>query len=451
KLIDHPLSGVVLDSLLIDVSCMQAYNNGFLAGTWNNGLKYIELHDQSLTIYDTDVAINGAVNDIKSQGHQFWLATDEGCVIIEPHDFISLVQIESEKGIVELGKGKVLTVASNQVLEFDPKLNELLPWKQFNDDVDLISSSPSGIPIVLVNGKNFIHLDQNGNVQKVLSLNEPKSITMFLADEMGTLWWAEDGVKGVFSISSNGDVRHFGKSKGIAEEPTVLQINESTGELWIGAEGNASFLFHYNQEQQNFRNHSLRLPIDHHIDVKVNDLDFVQDQVCVATQFGLFNYTNNVLTQVDLGEFTDFDIHGLKKYKDRLWFGTSKGLICKMGDDYLVFNRTNGLPARQISYGGIELFNSSDLWVSSSKGIGCINASILPEKSPACSIRSIICNNRSLDLSGVSVSTDEALMIDFANTLPGARRAQYQYRVSPGDTTWQACSKTKGIMVSNLR
>ena len=445
------MTGLVMDSVALDVSVLRAYKGGYLAGTWNNGLKYIHVQNKKLTTVDIDIEINGPINDIKAQAHQVWLTTNEGCIVMEPYDFIALNEAQSEKGLVERDNSRILAVIDKEIIEFDPQLNQQLRWTVFKKEVSLLRTDKAGGCVALLSDNMFVWLDKNGKVKRNYSLKGDKSISTFVLDQDGGLWWAENNVVGVFHLNNLGKVRKFDALDGISVQPLLFQLDPEDGDLWIGAEGNSSFLYRFHKESSTFQNYSNRLPIDHHIDVKVNDLEFNQGRVYVATQFGLFELADKSLIQVNLGKYKDSDIHGLKVIDERIWFGASDGLICKIQDEYLTFDRNNGIPSKQVSYSGIHLFNSDDLWVSTPQGLGFINALVAPALSPVCAIRSISSNNIDLDLSNVSVSSDDALRIDFSNSLPGARRAQYQYRIAPGESDWQPCSKSRGIILSNLK
>lgn len=438
----------VVASFDLDVSCFHEFQGGLYCGTWNNGFHELLVQHNRIDSKRLIESIQGAINDINVQGQQMWLATDEGCIALTKGEFpVTGSLINAEAGITRYD-GKIV-VANENRLSFWPIVQGQLPIDEFNTQIALFDMNSNGSRAVVLDD-NQLYVKQS-NKQQWLKVNDntEQAYRTIKFDAEGNLWCSQYGTNGVFKVSTTNEITSYAEEVGINGTPRVITIAEN-GSVWVGAEGNDQLLFEYRPASQTWLNHSAPFVSDRHVGYRVNDIQVRNDQVFLATQFGVLLYEADSVRRFDLGPYTNHDIHSLAVQEDAIWFGASDGLIRFQNAEYFVYNRRNGLPSRQVSYGGFHVMDNT-LWVSTPAGFGIVDVNDATGVSPEAVIREVSVNGSMARLSETELIAGDVIQLTIGSAHAGIRNARHQYRVIHEETSdWKEVPNSGTIYLSGL-
>ncbi|GAB4250064.1 MAG: hypothetical protein Kow0079_03050 [Vicingaceae bacterium] len=209
--------------------------------------------------------------------------------------------------------------------------------------------------VSVFNGKNFVNYTiENG-------LLDNFSITLFVDSSIVYV-----GHKSGISVYFNNRWKKIRlKNKNIE----IIKINRVGNKLWLATNNNG--IFKYNFQNHKLEHYSYKNGLKSNV---IKDIYVDSTEVFAASQKGVSWY--DIKTNKFIDTLSNYTIHKLTKYKDKIWFLAKDSGVYKYNYGWLVnYNINNGLLTN--NYNDIILTENDEVWLSSNIGVSKITSDVI--------------------------------------------------------------------------
>lgn len=370
-------------------SLVQKANGEIFFGTPNVGLfkakeQFNEITADLIFIYNEQrevetlpfFEIRDAFVDNKGD---IWIASEKGLGLLQSNFFVDIIGVPNynTNAMTQLPNGDVY-VSFGELYriyqDFGSWQIEAIPTEG-----GLRTSVASGFDRVWVGnaqGEIFYILDHE--VSEKVSLGN--SISYMFYDQDGNLWACQEseitsvtGITQIVEVSQNEfETKQYGEEKGVTTRILVAKQREN-GYVYFGGIGRDTYLYRYHKKTDSFLNLSVPLKLNDERVFKVQDLAIGEnDVVYMATSHGLFKYSSERVSEVDVGlDFSSIEIRAITLNDDgTLWIATdTDGLFQYKEGKTIRFLESSGLPSKTMNYRCLITDTEQRIWAGTAKGI----------------------------------------------------------------------------------
>lgn len=364
------------------------YDSKLLLGTQENGLCIYDLKQNSFQKQQNEsVWKYGALNDIilNKQTHEIWVATESGGLLYceNPEERMFSFKQQSDRLFstvysVAIDHQNNVWVATERGL-FRSHGQWLTFLNQFNGvdikNVHEVAFLDSNRMVVSIKNKVLLLSFNTTTIKEWTILPSEKNIDVsgLYIDQEKYIWVGTLG-RGVFRI--NPSENEIQRIEVPFDYSSILFINGNEKVIWLGTFGGAALIevkeLKTDNLQYSIRSFSLESPLGNYYvycvyrDVKgrfwfgtdQNGIVLLDDDRFVAPLDGRFK-----------GK-TVYSITGDKN--DVIWFCVAdEGIFCLKGDNFKLYNRTNGI--RDLNITSIAVLNDSSVAMVNKRGIDILN------------------------------------------------------------------------------
>ena len=345
-----------------------------------------------------------------------------------------------------------------------------------------IATNGGGLNLLDRKSKLFTHFNSSSDKNSLPSDN----VTSLLEDKYGNIWVGTSGGLALMKEDTNGIT--FKVYKSDRYNPKSLNMNgiyklfeDSRGRIWVGINGGGVNLMHGTDSEDIWFEHFIHNPSD--TTSLSNDEVFVifedsKQQLWIGTSGAGFNRmieteradgTNRIAFKAytESRGLADNEVNSiLQDAQGQLWIATNKGITWfdPQTEKMVNYDVYDGLLKGKFRKNAALLDQDGYMWFGGSAGIN----RFLPEeikrggRQPKVSIASIYLNDkcifpnregeRRVDFSNDIINLTLKWPVDrfgvqlFSNSLSGAERLRYYYRVKGMDKQWRAINNKNSIL-----
>lgn len=470
---------------LKEVSSFYKNSEGnYLLGTWNHGAFIWRPLEGILRNFDElhSIAINNIFID---RENGIWMCTDEGLTLVKKTLFRK-AEFSS----------KLSTTGSNFILNLIADEKENI---YFSDQETIYKVEPQGVRINFIpvhdsRGKRVLSfttrndalwvsyrtgelLFKNRNEQTVFPMEKIGGrLTTLKIDADGNCWGFIESLNKVIKIDKNFSITRYDFPSN-SNRSQIVEIDRDGNIFFIYADHNFQ-VFRYNKEKNVFEKIELSTTESYSEIPVVFDFEVSPDrQYVLASSKGLFFSDGNRLVKPRQEDTSTYKpvvkaIHFDKK--NNVWGGTEREIFLRTGNEFVLFNRHDGLHNAVVTTGGIVSDKDNRIWVATSNGLAYWQAGEFEiTHTPTPSLITINVNNKPY-----SFSEDYFEFTGFVNieiiysTFSFPNRVKYQtrllgikeewsesntdnrnefFKLPPGDYIFQVKAQQSGHLWSNIR
>ncbi len=337
------ISSVAIDTL-----------GNFLIGTTDNGLYFAR--KKGARFFSQHFNQNNAkvINHIYvNRQNQFWVSTDNGILLIYKTLFHCAIPFTNYavQNLCQKPNGELLATDGTHIFELG-KVKSKIIFRNEGPIISAIAATNACIYAGHINGKITI---LHNNAVKEIHLPDHKTVFSMQADEQGTVWIAQGGEPGVWRVSENGKLEHFGRTQGIKSEISVIKVDKA-GNIYLGGYGLGRYLYRYNKKTNRFENISVPIPAYQASHLHVNDLfiDTQDSAFYLAASVGLIKLRQGKANVITLERKRN--VRSVIMDKDgRIWVGTEHGVFCLTGQDWVYFDKLAGFKNQTFAFRSIAM------------------------------------------------------------------------------------------------
>lgn len=410
--------------------------------------------------------------DSLGKSDRLWVCAETGLWLLQKRFFKTVKNLPMNNPIaIAVGEDKKVWVPMNYLYEISPEEDEFVARTSYNDmQVNAVAKDKPGFTWISRNTPK-VELLKYRNTQLVRRYDlhdRGEAVFNLYPDSKGNLWFCQapssKPIVGVAKVNTSGEIEYYDDQKGFTSR--VLTIKESSrGEIYAAGIGEKSYLYRYDDEQDQFINLSPTLPFEALLNFEVHDLT-IDDRgiVWLATTDGLLRYDSETITLIKNDLLGQEEVRGVTHYSNNnIWVATAtKGLVFHQQNTSTVLGEQEGLPAVISAYRCITTDADGRLWAGTPEGLvySRMDAATLPySNSPR--LRKININQQELTTSIDSIiqlRQDRQLELTFTNLSFPAKNVQYQYRLIPiadkqimlEEQLWQSNGTSNSIELSQL-
>jgi ligand-binding sensor domain-containing protein len=364
-------------------SIAEDQDGNLFIGTWDDGLYFGNFHDGKISLSKySDLNFNSIKNLFKDRDKNIWASSDEGCALIQRTYFEKLGEENLSKGNGQLFTQEIHAGTGKHIYFTDSKiLYKVVLEKNHYSRVKLFNPNRSNIQSFYI-GKNGVWLSYGDNT---LELRDKKSMHLMFkyklpdeqfnslyVDDKNNLWAYLPRSRRIIRLDSNYKSKFYNINfKNLVAINTFKE--SSSGILYCVGTGYSSFIYRYDQSSDSFKDISPKL-IDNNYSapIQVNDI-FIKDtsRIYLATNYGIFLDSDGKLTNNTFPvSLTNAVIKAVKvDSKNRIWFGTERGIYVLENNQIVSFEKKDGLPNSSIVVDGLAIDNKNVMWVGTASGV----------------------------------------------------------------------------------
>ncbi len=364
---------------LAELSSFQKDPDGnYIIGTWTNGA-FIWTPSTNSVKKVTGLEARTVNNIVKDREGAFWLSTDDGIAILKKTAFAQAEinrdnlspgstyirnLVTDEKGDVYFSDQEIIykVVKDHQNYSYN-RIHSSHGKRVYNFDV-----YKGNLWVSYRNGELYV---QGINQSKTFTTNEIGGrLSILELDRDGVCWGFVEQANKVVRIDNHFRITFFPFPEN-ANSSQLLKVTRN-GEIYFLYADQTFHLYKFNRQHQFFEPISF---VSHH---QFQDLVLLFDisitpenNIYIASSKGLYQIANDALADISpklTGESTVFKAICLDK-DQRLWIGTEKELLLKIGRETIPFNQKDGLPNSAITPRGIIFDQRGKLWVATPSGV----------------------------------------------------------------------------------
>jgi len=440
-----------------DIACFyQTLSGKVFSGSWSSGL-YLIIHENNQIRFERvpDYTSGGAVNQIIEYHNAFWCATDNGINLLKPMFF--------SRDLTRFASQYIQNVVSDSTRVYFTDGQHIFMTDQRTKVTKRIYSSagrlilrllPDEAGLWITDNLGQISLLDKGKPVKTINLRQyGTSIHFITIDEAKNLWICQDGREGILKIDRSGNIQILDKSTGLDALISVIRPLKN-GKLLLGGTSPENYLYSFDPTSGNLKNESVTLPFEHNIPINVNDIaEISTGGILLATSHGLLKMINGKIARLDIGEFTEHDIKAVTiDNHGNYWFAVSRGIVKYKNGEFFLFDNSDGLPSKTITYRSIFADNLNQIWAGTLSGVTCSENLEGADETPLPLIISIKVNNTEIDPDYKPViRTSDFIQFDFVSSVYPSEHIEYEYRVIGKDSVWKRCPSNEPLLVSGFK
>lgn len=447
------------------ISCTLLLNDKeFYIGTAGKGLWRADISEKNPTFTALDILPFNDITGLYYDKNGIWISSTENIALLHPV-FFERVNHSSTDHISSLklnGDSTIYATADNYIFQLEKRNNQ---WyqKEILENFDIY-------PMAVSRGRDFLWVgDFSGEVFKyqidsqeldrIPEISPGSQLSQMYEDKSGNTWIVGHETLGLIKMDTAGKLKFF--NEGGLQQAKVMR--ETHNGILFCAGGNArSYLFLYNEANDSFKDISAEIGFPVHEDFTIEDMAFGQNnELFLASTSGLLAYSlqrgaggidGKRVKRIDLKKVPiDEPIKALAYAKGVLWVATSNGLVRYQNNASLFYDKTRGLPSKNLSTRGLLVDYDNTLWIATARGLA-----FLPNRNPANVVTPkpifeyVKINGKKQHLSNEGIQSfghNVFLEARFVSLSYPADRIKYQTRMLPGDSTWSSPTTSNALFI----
>lgn len=427
----------------LDIACFYPDEDGKIyAGSWSSGLYIANKMNGELELARCkDFSVRGAVNNIIKHEGIFWCATDNGITLLKSMFFDQLFTTFSDRYIQHIitnADGTVYFTDGNAIFSVNPVTNFGNQIYQITDGLILrLLKTDQGL--WFTDNMGFLRLLKNGKIIKTIDLRiYGTSIHFIFRDQNGNIWLCQDGNNGVVRIGTDEKINLLSEQNGLTARISVIRQTKN-GKLLFGGTSGDKYLFSYDDISGKFADESLKVPFEHNIPININDIvELKTGEIYLASSHGLLLLNKDKLTRVNIREYSEEDIKAIDVDRyGALWLASSRGILKYHEGEIFLFDGSEGLPSKTITYRNITIDPSNRVWVGTLAGIAFSKNETNPGQTIKPLFLSVRVNNTGIN-PGIMpiVRKTDFILTDYFSPVYPSEQVMYEYRLVDKDSAW---------------
>jgi|GEM_PF-3268029 len=452
----------IVSDLNISTISSSVYS-GWYFGTWSQGLYFLSREKDEYTYLEINEPVINNINNIYTKGieHGLWIATDQGIALTKSKT-IKTIAPDLLNGYIQdcaAGDNNTIYIANKHTIASIDAERDNLPYKSVYQSIDweIWQIAPDGEKLWIADNLGRIHSVQNGKATLKYDLSKQgQGIPELELDSHGNLWGTQDGSDDIFCISPKGEIQFFGKDKGIQSHITCI-YEDKNQELYLGSQGDNSYLYKLNPKTKVFENISKPIPFKKNAGIIIEDIS--RDPLgtlWLGSYFGLLKYENNRLIRVSLGNMTNEDVKAIAvDQQGDLWLTNSQGLLKYSDGVPMIFNEKDGMSTKVTSYRTLIVDHENRIWAGTNNGVVLANNQYRYHTTPKPSLMYWELNGRqeALPQGKIRFSELSNAKFRFISPIYPLEFVKYQFRYAKEGahlTAWKELASSDPIPFSNL-
>ncbi|MBX2975892.1 MAG: hypothetical protein KF721_07135 [Ignavibacteriaceae bacterium] len=448
----------------ISTLCYDADDNLFV-GSWHSGLYLKKKNSNSFSEYDLPISksVKEIFRDINSN---LWIGTDGGILLLKRTKF-QKVDLPITAGYTSSTNISSLVFAKNKRIYFtdgqsiffvnsaDKLINTKLFYQSETNNIYTITSDSTGVWISFRGGRLEYRSHNSAQLIHSTTILQDRFNVLFV-DKAENLWGYLGRSKRIMKFDRNFKTENIEIEENQLTTISVFHQEES-GKILIGGNGRKAFLFEYSPEQKKFLNISSTFKGNINSNLYVMDI-YNGSPKLFATSIGLFTEEGSEIEHDIYNENFKLTLTKsvLRSKYSTIWVGSENGVYALLKNDFIHFDKSDGLPNSSIIARGLVLDDFSRLWVGTAGGLAYASENEIGNNRTSTPI--IIGYSKEIKsnlISGddfQSIKAGSTIDFTFISIAYPADNIAYQYRVmGPGfDTTWSEPTKTNTLSLRNL-
>lgn len=312
------------------------------------------------------------IQEIIHQGDKMWISTfNYGIYLFQTNDggeyeptriFKKNIEDYRVRDIYQDGYKLYIATSGGLFQILNSQLSKVeLPW-----ELDISSVGTTKL------GKLWLGTSENGvyfiekNKQNVVNQENSQLLNNFITnlsvDQYGKAWVSSNSA--LSEITQEGIVENYTAENGF-DYTALLIFEDFEGNIWIGTNGNG--LVKFANKQFKFLTKTEKLPADLIISIGQDPngniwLGSLGEGVSSLTPKGIKSYNAR---QTNFPNNYCWEIH--QDMTGKMWFGTSEGLSCLVGNNFKTYTEKEGLPSNKVQ----TIFQETPevMWVGTKEGV----------------------------------------------------------------------------------
>lgn len=457
---DNLTSEMSLMLPFVNAICFYVDYDKYLIGGVEGGIfEWNGKSDKAIPILGNNV--KSVVNYIYTDNqNNIWACTDEGIVLFQKTFFsefrLSKSAFDNAKYIRTLcsdGLGNIFFTDQENIYKVKNEQYNQPPEIAFNSKGKRIYN------FVIKNDKMWISTRNNELIFKSDNVTKNFSIPGFnyrisgmCIDSSYALWGLIENTNKVLKVNSDFSYKIYDLTKYTSSESLIKCIDNNIFILSFVKDIN---ILLYDNKKDLFVQNKLKNTINYNTNVTINDfVKLSRDYYVIASNIGVLKYQSGVISY-QFGEDHLLTINAkaiASSSNNELWIGTENGLVLYYVNEFVVFNRVDGLPNTVITPSGLFLDNNNKLWVATSSGLAFWqkNDSHI-NKTPKPVISSAIFKGKHLDIKEnyFDVSGKGTLIFNYSALVYPANK-RYQFRLLGWQDEWSELTEFESQSFINL-
>lgn len=436
--------------------------NEFYIGTSGKGLWRADLSEKNTIFTMLDVLPFSDITTLHYDKNGIWVSSTESIALLHPV-FFDTVDITTNGNISSLklnADSTIYATADNYIFQLEKKDNRWLHeevMENFNIYPMAVSADEDFLWVADFSGEVFKYFPDTKSLEAIPEILPGSQLTQIHQDQNGNTWIAGHGTLGLIRIDATGKVKFFNQG-GMRQVNVIREI--ANGILFCAGGDANSYLFLYNPSDDSFDDMSVDLGFAAGEDFTIEDMAFGQKtELFLASTYGLLTYSlkpgivdEQKIKRFDLKKVpVDEPVKALAFDEGVLWVATSNGLLRYENNSSLFYDKTRGLPSKNLSTRGLLIDHDNTLWIATARGLA-----FLPNRDPGNIVTpkpifeyiSVNGEKQHLSAAGIRDFAHNAFLeARFVALSYPADRIKYQTRILPGDSTWSSPTTSNELFI----
>ncbi len=402
---------------------------------------------------------NGINSSYMSKEGDIWVSSDKGLVMAQKKQFI-LPDLNSESHFIE----DIVHDAEKNITYYCYKesLVELRETRQgaswerreiYSDNNSYFQSLQFGKQGLWASSAFDVFLFQGGALKRQWNFSKDGNFVHdLLLDSHQNVWLSQARSQTLKVITDEFALKYYKVPLGKQSEVNV--VREGPRGIYVGSNGESSYLFLKENESEEFKNVSLPIDFKTVSDLNIRDIAVHNDVLWIASTEGLLRYDHETIKRIDLGESLSFvSVSSVEVMDDRnILFANSFGLVRYdvVTGEYWLYDENAGLPSNTITVRGVHIDHEKRIWVGTSFGVALSVKSILgntPTLKPYC-VGAQVNGDRKQYVKGLDAPYGSFINLQFSPITFPENKITLQYRIDD-ETIWHTLESNE-LSLSDL-
>ncbi|WP_052323364.1 sensor histidine kinase [Flexithrix dorotheae] len=441
-------------------------NGNVFIGTWNDGLYMVNDINPSKLKKITELPYSTINNIFINEENDIWIATNEGVALLKENMFISPFVPPKIKGIVNIDQNEereeIYASNTQEVVSLKQEegrwMEKSLIRADYGHLVRLCNTSEK-VYAATSEGAVMSYNFQSGEIKtiqvsKIGSANQ--LIVSMAVDHQENVWVTQHNHQGVYKITPEDSVYHYGEKEGISSIVNIVKCLEN-GEVYLCGIGNEGSFLKWNPQKKSFDDLNIHFPFPKEEEIWINDFaEKDNNAILLATNHGLFKFEKKTktLSNINFKGYENMEGHTIGVVSDdEFWFVNPElGLLNYKSGNLVPLKNKNGLPSKTVNSRAMVIDWKNRLWIGTVRGMvykekatGDFPKTLTPK------MLSVRVNNEVAKmLNSPAFENNAILASEFISlTYPG-EKVEYQYRLNNVQPEWSAPQNENTILVPGL-
>ncbi len=437
----------------------------YYVGTSGDGLFRADISKENLSFAQLGVLPFNDITSLYYDENGIWASSAENIALLHPVFFerVNNAGVDHISSLKLNNDSTIYATADNYIFQLQKSDNQ---WyqKEIMENYDIypvaVSRKDNFLWVGDFSGEVFKYDLTNKNLEPVGEIRPSNQLTQIYEDRNGNTWIVGHESLGLIKIDPSGKLKFY--DQGGLTRPKVIKESAS-GVLFCAGGDAGSYLFLYKPDNDSFKDMSVELDFATQEDFTIEDLAFDQTgELLLASTNGLLKYSlkpsgidGQRIKRIDLRKVPiDEPTKALAFSDGALWVATSNGLVNYQKKSSLFFDKTRGLPSKNLSERGLLFDYDNTLWIATARGLA-----YLPSRGPGNVVTpkpifeylKINSKKQNLSLNEFqNFDHNSFLEARFVSLSYPADRIKYQTRVLPVDSIWSEPSTSNELFIPKL-